>query len=74
VSALKDAIGAVKEALRLADEVKRLAESLKGLSVEVRDHERRVTRLEAKWETAIEMAQISGGRRAPPKRTGEGQG
>jgi hypothetical protein len=74
VSALKDAISAIKEALRLADEVKRLAESLKGLSAEVREHERRVTRLEAKWETAIEMAQLAGGRRMPPKLTGEGQG
>jgi hypothetical protein len=68
MSAVKEAITALRDALRLADEVKRVGESLSGLAPEVRDHDRRLTRLEAKWETAMELAGMRSaqGRRLKP--------
>lgn len=58
MSAVKDAIVAIREAMRLADDVKRVGDSLKDISTALRDHDRRITRLEAKWETAMELAGI----------------
>jgi uncharacterized protein YoxC len=68
MSAVKEAITALRDALRLADEVKRVGESLSGLAQKVRDHDRRLTRLEAKWETAMELAGMRSaqGRRLKP--------
>jgi len=65
MSVLNEAIAAVREAIILAGEVKRVGETLKELSHEVRDHDRRITRLEAKWETAMELAAVRG---RPPRR------
>jgi predicted RNase H-like nuclease (RuvC/YqgF family) len=56
MSVFSEAIGAIREALKLADEVKQSGDTIKALSVELREHDRRITRLEAKWETAIELA------------------
>jgi uncharacterized protein YoxC len=61
VSAVKEAITAIRDALKLADEVRQVGESLKGVAAELRDHDRRLTRLEAKWETAVELAAIRSG-------------
>lgn len=58
MSAVNSAIAAIRDALRLADDVKRVGEQLKDVAQELRGHERRITRLEAKWETAIELAAI----------------
>lgn len=63
MSTVTDAIAALKEALLLTDEVKRVGETLKAVAAELRDHERRITRLEAKWETAMEFARLG----RPPK-------
>lgn len=60
MSAVRDAIGAIREALKLTDDVKRVGESLKLVSSELRDHDRRITRLEAKWETAVELTAMRG--------------
>jgi hypothetical protein len=38
--------------MRLADDVRHASEALKELTQEMRDHDRRITRLEAQWETA----------------------
>jgi hypothetical protein len=38
--------------MKLADDVRRAGEILKELAQETRDHDRRITRLEAQWETA----------------------
>ena len=65
MSTFKEAIDAVKAALLLADKVERVGETLKGLAEDVADHEKRLIRLEAKWETALEL---SGNR---PKRLNE---
>jgi len=61
VSAVKEAITAIRDALKLADEVKQVGEILKGVAMELREHDRRLTRLEAKWETALELAGLRGG-------------
>ena len=59
MSVLKDAFDAVRDALKLTDDVKRAGETLKELSVELREHDRRITRLEAKWETALELSNVN---------------
>jgi hypothetical protein len=59
VSALSEAVSAIREVLKLTDDVKRAGETLKDISKELREHDRRITRLEAQWETAI---RLSGGR------------
>jgi hypothetical protein len=38
--------------MRLADDVHRAADTLKDLTEQIRDQDRRITRLEAQWETA----------------------
>ena len=60
MSVFGEAIGAIKEALKLADDVKRSGETLKEIARELRDHERRLTRIEAKWDAAVELS--AGGR------------
>jgi len=52
VSVLTQAVEAIREALKLTDEVRRAGETLKDMAQEIRDHDRRITRLEAQWETA----------------------
>ncbi|HXE20606.1 hypothetical protein [Castellaniella sp. UC4442_H9] len=65
MSAVREAIEALKGTLLLADKVERVAESLKGLSEDLEDHEKRIIRLETKWETALEFSRIQ---QARPKR------
>ena len=55
MSVVSEALGAIREALKLADDVKRTGETLKELSRELREHDRRITRLEAQWQTAIDL-------------------
>jgi hypothetical protein len=64
MSAIGEALAAIKEAIRLADELKRVGESLKAVAWELRDHDRRITRLEAQWDTALELTRNL---RAPPR-------
>ena len=61
MSVFGDAIGAIKDALKLADDVKRTGETLKEISRELREHDRRITRIEAKWEAAVELSAGRGG-------------
>jgi hypothetical protein len=42
----------VQSALKLSDELRRTSQELKDVAVELREHDRRITRLEAQWETA----------------------
>jgi hypothetical protein len=53
MSALKDVIDGLKEVLRMSDDLKRTAEAVKALAIEVREHDRRLVRL----ETIVEFAQ-----------------
>ena len=64
MSVFGEAIGAIREALKLADDVKRSGDTIKDLARELREHDRRITRLEAQWETAIQL----GGRSGSPRR------
>jgi hypothetical protein len=59
MSAMREAIEAIKGTLLLTDKVRRVGESLGKLAEDVANHEKRLIRLEAKWETAIEIASIS---------------
>lgn len=69
MSALSEALGAIREAIRLADDVKRAGDTLKDLAREVRDHDRRITRLEAQWETAMALTRgPRGGGGSGPRR------
>jgi hypothetical protein len=52
VSLLTQTVEAIKDAMRLADDVRRAGDALKELAQEMRDHDRRITRLEAQWDTA----------------------
>jgi hypothetical protein len=56
MSILTQAVEAIKDAMKLADEVRRAGDTLKELALEVRDHDRRITRLEAQWETAAMLS------------------
>ncbi len=60
MSVLTDAIAAIREALKLADDVKRAGETVKEVARELREHDRRITRLEAQWETALALTQRAG--------------
>jgi len=65
MSVLSEAISALREALILTHDVKRMGETLGAVSHELRDHDRRIIRLEAKWEAAVEL---SAGRGRLPRR------
>jgi hypothetical protein len=52
MSVFSEAVAAVQSALRLSDELRRTSQELKDVAVELREHDRRITRLEAQWETA----------------------
>lgn len=52
MSLLAQTVEAIKDAMRLAGEVRRASDTLKDLTEQIRDHDRRITRLEAQWETA----------------------
>ena len=52
MSVFSEAVAAVQSALKLADELRRTSQELKEVALELREHDRRITRLEAQWETA----------------------
>ena len=56
MSVLREAVAAVQSALKLADDLRRTSEEVKSLATEVREHDRRITRLEAQWETAMNLS------------------
>lgn len=56
MSTVSEALKAVREAQLLADKVKRTADATLELTKEIRDHDRRITRLEAQWDTAMQFS------------------
>ena len=58
MSVISEAIEAIKGTILLADKVERVGLTLKALADDVADHEKRLIRLETKWETAIELSNI----------------
>jgi len=59
VSALKDVISAMKEVLLLTDKVERTGNVLTQISDELREHDRRLVRLETLVEVAKSQAQLT---------------
>lgn len=55
MSAIKDAIAAMKEVLLLSEKVDRAGNLLSEISIELRDHDRRLVRL----ETMVEISRGS---------------
>jgi hypothetical protein len=58
MSAIKDAIAAMKEVILISEKVERAGGLLSDISKELRDHDRRLIRL----ETLVEVAKASQGR------------
>ncbi len=56
MSVFTEAAAAVQTALKLADDLRRTSQELKDLAQEVREHDRRIIRLEAQWETAAMLS------------------
>ena len=65
MSAFDRILESVKDVLRMNDDVQRLAEGVKDLAIEVRDHDRRLVRI----ETLIEVSQAQAGPRHIPGRS-----
>lgn len=65
MSAIKDAVDAIREAVKLVDEVKRATGRISDLAAEVRDIDRRVARLEGKWDAAMDFGKLSAARNTP---------
>lgn len=64
MAALDQIIEGIKEVLKMSAEIKRLAEAVRDLSVEVREIDRRLVRI----ETMAELAQTTrGAKRLPPR-------
>ncbi len=59
MSAISDVMGIIRDAMKLTDEVKRVGDTLKSLSSELRDQDRRITRLEAQWDTAMQLNRVA---------------
>ena len=78
MSVIKDALDALREAGRLVDEVKRTAGLIGDLATEVRDIDRRLARLEGKWEAAMDFggrgAAHAAPRALPPPAEGDEHG
>ena len=51
MSVFSEAVAAVQSALKLSDELRRTSQELEDVAVELREHDRWITRLEAQWET-----------------------
>jgi hypothetical protein len=56
MSVFTEAVAAVQAALKLADDLRRTSQELKDVALELRDHDRRITRLEAQWQTALALS------------------
>lgn len=56
MSILSQALEAIRDAMRLTDDVRRASQVLDALTEEMRDHERRIIKLEAQWETAMMLS------------------
>lgn len=63
MSAFKEVVDSIRDVMRMNDDLKRAAEGLKALAIDVREHDRRLIRL----ETMVEIAAIRTGR-SPTKR------
>lgn len=67
MSTLGDALTALKAALKLTDDVKALSETVKSFAEEVRELDRRTTRVEARLDTIMDFAAASRSSREDPQ-------
>lgn len=56
MSVFKEAVAAVHATLKLTDDLRRTSQELKEVALELRDHDRRITRLEAQWDAAAMLS------------------
>ena len=56
MSTLSEILNVLRKGLLMAEDLKRTSENLDHLSEEVREHDRRITRLEAQWDTALKLS------------------
>jgi cell division protein FtsB len=56
VSNLSEAVSALRQVLNITEDVKAAGEKLEQLAEEIRVLDRRITRLEAQWETIWRVA------------------
>jgi hypothetical protein len=57
VSALTEVLNAVRKVMTLTRDVKGLSEKVDKMVDELREQDRRITRLEAQWDTAMQLGQ-----------------
>jgi hypothetical protein len=57
VSALTEVLNAVRKVMTLTHDVKGLSEKVDKMVDELREQDRRITRLEAQWDTAMQLGQ-----------------
>jgi hypothetical protein len=55
MSVWSQAFESIKDAMKLTDEVRKAGETLDEMTREMREHDRRITRLEAQWDTALAL-------------------
>ena len=67
MSAVDDAVRMIKDTLKLVDEAERVGETLKEVTLELREHDRRLTRLETKWHATMELAAAPAARSIPAR-------
>lgn len=65
MSALKDTVKAMKEVLLLTDKVEKAGELLSDISLELRDHNDRILRLETRLDTYVEVASMQNNTQSP---------
>jgi chromosome segregation ATPase len=56
MSTLSEILNVLRKGLLMAEDLKRTSENLDHLTEEVREHDRRITRLEAQWDTALKLS------------------
>ncbi len=65
MSVISDSIKAMKEVLLLTDKVEQAGGLLSDISRELRDHDKRIIKLETRLDTYVEVASMQSGKRLP---------
>jgi hypothetical protein len=74
MSAIKDALDAIREAIKLVDEVKQVSGAVSALTKEVRDIDRRLSRLEGSVNAALLLSGVRNStRQVPPLLPGDNE-
>ncbi len=67
MSVISDSIKAMKEVLLLTDKVEQAGGLLSDISKELRDHDKRIIKLETRLDTYVEIASIQSAKNLPKK-------